>query len=234
MCQQHNTVRTTCQITCGTNPSYPGPETTSWSERHAARYNTYRPLNTYLSQYGSNVQRANQTVYAPVTYLRRGSVTTSRDQHEQSQHYSDRRQEGTAYSTRLQTSPNFQQQIQQRRQEGRVAYTTSHRHQTSPHHSLETQQRRVNTYSSTSSTVPPLIESSSGFTHYGTLRTHGQERRREGHGRVRRPGVSSFGESKRYRGRQRHRLPGEGFGEAYLRWSEYGVGETERWTVQFY
>lgn len=239
MCQSH-TVRTACQITCNTDPA---PKTPSWSERHTSRYNIHRPLNTYLSQYGSNVRRANQTVYSPNTYLQNGSITTTREQHALGQHYSHHsslsrnsdkgQEEGTAYSTsvRHQTSPNLRAQSQQRRQGGSLAYSTSHRHQTSSHHSLGTQQRRPNTYTSSSSTIPPLIESSSGLTHYGTLRRHGQGRR-GGHDRVRRPGGSSSGRGKGYRGRHRQRLPGEGFGEAYLRWSEYGVGETERWTVQ--
>lgn len=239
VCQSH-TVRTACQITCNTDPAHLGPKTPSWSERHTSRYNTYRPLNTYLSQYGSNVRRANQTVYAPNIYRQNGSITTTREQHTLGQHFShhsglsrnsDRRQEEeTAYSTsaRHQTTPDLRPQAQQRRQGGNLAYSTSHRHQTSSHHIPGIQQRRPNTHTSSFPAVPPLIESSTGFTHYNTLRRHGPESRRVGHDRARRPDDSSSGRGKGYRGRHRQHLPGEGYGEAYLRWSEYGVGETKR------
>ncbi|XP_069937838.1 laminin subunit alpha-like, partial [Cherax quadricarinatus] len=71
------------------------------------------------------------------------------------------------------------------------------------------------------STVPPLIESSIGLTHYTTLNRHGQ-------GRSHHPITYPPPQGSLYRrfGKKGQRIAGEGYGEAYLEWSEYGVGCT--------
>lgn len=246
MCQSHSTVRTNCRITCTNTPSHSRPEP-SWSDRHSQygsssslprRYTTYRPLNMYWSQYGSNLQRANQTISATNAYQQSGSrsYATAGEQHalgHYSSHHlglngnSDRKgAEETAHSTShiYQMSLTHRPETQQRKMEkGTLVHHT--------HFSPETHQRMASTHSYSSSTIPPLTESSSGLTHYGTLRGHGQERRRGRHGRVRGPGGSLSSQGRRYRGSKRQRVPGEGFGEAYLRWSEYGVGKTKKWIV---
>lgn len=229
-CQHSTPIRTQCRVTCNTNPSHPRTDTQLWSERQlqfrsspSSRYSVYGPLNAYWRQYGSNVQEANHSTVTINTYQQSGSrsAAASRQQHTLGQH-SSQWHDLTRHSGK--------------RQETAPAYSTSSTQQINSHHDQQSQARRPNTHA-TSVTAPPLIESSTGFTHYSTLERHGQ-RRREGNGQGRHSGIPSRGRGGRqqgtasrsrgkgYPGRKSQSVPGEGFGEAYLHWSEYGIGET--------
>lgn len=80
------------------------------------------------------------------------------------------------------------------------------------------------THTIQAATVPPMTESSYGFTHYTTLHRNGRNR---GRGRTRRPHPypAPQGRQQGRFGKKKERIAGEGYGEAYLEWSEYGVGE---------
>ena len=224
---QHNThIRTQCRVTCNTNPSYPRTATQLWSGRKmqfrsspsSSRYSVYEPLNAYRRQYGSNVQRANHSTVTISTYQQSGSGSE--------QHVLGR------------PSSQWQDLIRYsgRRQETEPTYSTSSTHQINSHHDRQSQARRPSIHTSTSVTDPPLIKPSPSFTLYSTLQKHGQGRRGgsgqgnhsgiPSHGRGEgQQGTASRGRGKGYPGRKSQRVSGEGFGEAYLRWSEYGIGE---------
>lgn len=74
-------------------------------------------------------------------------------------------------------------------------------------------------------TSPPHIESSLGLTHYTTLNRN-RQRPGESRGSVSRPYTPPQGRLHGRLGKKKQRIAGEGYGEAYLEWSEYGLGET--------
>ncbi|MPC43508.1 Laminin subunit alpha [Portunus trituberculatus] len=229
-CQSNTLIRTQCRVTCNTNPSRPRTATQLCSERQSqfrsspslSRYSVYEPLNAYWKQYGSNVKGANHSV-----------VTINTDRQSESRSDAISREQ---YILGQQSS-QWQNLIKHngRRQEKQPAYSTSPTHQIYSHHGQQSEARRPSIRTSTSVTAPPLIKSSTGFTLYSTLEKHGQGRR-GGSGQGKHSGIPSRNRGEGHQGTAFHRrgegyperksqsVSGEGFGEAYLRWSEYGIG----------
>lgn len=73
-------------------------------------------------------------------------------------------------------------------------------------------------------TTPPHVESSYGLTHYVTLNKGRQDLGRNRGSRPR-PYTPPQGRLEGRLGEKKQRIAGEGYGEAYLEWSEYGIGE---------
>lgn len=150
----------------------------------SSRYNVYRPLDTYRTQYGSNIVTQNRSVVSSTRH-QYGQNNPSRSQTTYT-HYSHTRNKGAT---------------------------------SSEHSGFGTERSRQ----SVQATTIPHVESSYGLTHYGTLKgRQGQSRDR---GSQPRPYTPPQGRLEGRLGKKKQRIAGEGYGEAYLEWSEYGIGE---------
>ncbi|CAL4059749.1 unnamed protein product, partial [Meganyctiphanes norvegica] len=184
-----------------------------------SRYHTYHPLDVYRHQYGSELNR-NKT-----------STTSTSQSNSQSNSFSSGSRSntvssgshGSSFSSGSHSNAvfggshsnsgtgrrNYQKQFQ-----GSYGGYSNIRGSNSRREGLPESKWSL------LSTVPPHIESTNGLTHYETL----ENKRKENHRNRTRyfPPRGSGGKI----GIKKSRITGEGYGTAYLEWSEYGLGCT--------
>lgn len=160
-----------------------------------SRYDAYKPLDTYRRQYGSSIQTYNKNIStsSSSSALPAGVSSTWR--------YTGYGQHG---QIRGQNNQN---------------HSTSQQHRSRIVNHVDRSRHYGRTHTSQTAVVPPLTESSTGFTHYATL----SKQSGRGRSRNQRPYPAPLGRDRP--GRKKERIAGEGYGEAYLEWSEYGVGK---------